>query len=134
MLWNIRRSCDTSKAKPITELDGHMGAITHFRMDLYKIVTGGPEDSYVNVWEVDTGTQTNSLICCFPYGPSSSSGCSAMAVSSCRIVTASCGEEQGLLQFRDFTNASCHISSNESEFASKFWGPQSYDGTDESDG
>ncbi|KAA8530330.1 hypothetical protein F0562_005039 [Nyssa sinensis] len=133
MLWDVRRSCDTLKAEPITDLDGHMGAITHLHMDPYKIVTGGPKDSYVNVWEVDTGTKTNSLSC-FSYGPSPSSGCSAMAVRGWQIVTASCGEELGHLRFRDFTNASYHVSLNENEFASKFWGPQPYDDTDESDG
>ncbi|XP_059670284.1 uncharacterized protein LOC132315879 [Cornus florida] len=133
MLWDIRKSCDTQKAEPITELDGHIGAVTFLHMDPYKVVTGGPEDPYINVWEVDTGTQTNSLSCCPPNGSSSRRGCSAMAVKGCRMVTASCGVSHGLLRFRDFTNATCQVSSNESEFASKFWGPQSCSDSEESD-
>ncbi|CAL5325102.1 unnamed protein product [Camellia sinensis] len=129
MLWDTRRS-----SEPVAELDGHTGAVTHLHMDPYKIVTGGPEDSYINVWETDTGLQTNSLICSSPdvlgSGPSGPS-CSAMAVNGCQIVTAGCSEEQGLVRYRNFTNATCHVSSDESELVLKFWGPQSYSDSDD---
>ncbi|PSR87657.1 F-box/WD repeat-containing protein [Actinidia chinensis var. chinensis] len=134
MLWDVRKTSETPKAEPVAELDGHTGAVTHLHMDPYKIVTGGPEDSYINVWETDTGTQTNSLICCSPDISSSGPGCSAMAVNGCQIVTASCGEELGLIRYRDFNNATCHVSSNESGIASKFWEAQSYSHSDEVDG
>jgi F-box/WD-40 domain protein 7 len=53
-------------------------------------------------------------------------GCSAMAVNGTRIVTASYGEEHGLVCFRDFFNATCAVSKREDVLASKFWDPQSY--------
>ncbi|KAE9449237.1 hypothetical protein C3L33_18850, partial [Rhododendron williamsianum] len=127
MLWDIRRS-----SEPMTVLDGHTGAVTQLHMDPYKIVTGGVDDPYVHVWETDTGVRTNSLFCGSPDALSSSPGCSAMAVNGCRIVTASYRELLGLVRYRDFTNATCLVSSDLREQGSKFWGPQSY--SDESDG
>lgn len=118
------------KPEPIAELDGHTGPVTFLHMDHYKIVTGGPEDSFINVWEADNGTQTNSLI---SGPPEKTSGCAALAVNGYRIVTASCGEEHGVLRFRDFTNATCSVAKSEDEHASKFWDPQSYSDTDGSD-
>ncbi|KAF7112737.1 hypothetical protein RHSIM_RhsimUnG0199700 [Rhododendron simsii] len=129
MLWDIRRS-----SEPMTVLDGHTGAVTQLHMDPYKIVTGGVEDSYVHIWETDTGVRTNSLFCGSPDASSSSPGCSAMAVNGCRIVTTSYRELLGLIRYRDFTNATCLVSSDLREHGSKFWGPQSYSDTDESDG
>ncbi|KAK9272757.1 hypothetical protein L1049_003134 [Liquidambar formosana] len=127
MLWDIRRNQETLKPEPMAELEGHTGAVTLVHMDPYKIVTGGPEDIYLNVWEADTGAQTNSLTCCFPERSIFSSGCSAMAVNGCRIVTAGCGDEQGLVRFRDFTDATIPVSSyEEDEPTSKFWDPQTY--------
>ncbi|XP_059449002.1 probable E3 ubiquitin ligase complex SCF subunit sconB [Corylus avellana] len=130
MLWDIRRNLETTKPEPIAELDGHTGPVTFLHMDQYKIVTGGPEDSFINVWETDNGSQTNSLIC---GPPDRASGCHALAVNGYRIVTASLGEEQGVLRFRDFTNASCPVAKPEDEHASKFWDTQSYSDTDGSD-
>ncbi|CAK7323050.1 unnamed protein product [Dovyalis caffra] len=128
MLWDIRINQKTLKPEPVAELDGHTGPVTLLHMDPYKIVTGGPEDSYINVWEADTSTQTNSFICCPSEGASTSSGlgCSAMAVNGTRIVTASYGEEHGLLCFRDFFNATCPVSKSEDVHASKFWDSQSH--------
>lgn len=129
MLWDIRRS-----SEPMTVLDGHTGAVTQLHMDPYKIVTGGVDDPYIHVWETDTGVRTNSLFCGSPDASSSSPGCSAMAVNGCRIVTASYRELLGLIRYRDFTNATRLVSSDLREHGSKFWGPQSYSDTDESDG
>ena len=136
MLWDIRRSSETLKTDPVAELDGHTGAVKHLHMDPYKIVTGGPEDSYINVWETDTGLHTNSLICGSLDGLSSGPGCAAMAVNGCQIVTASWNDEQGLVRYSDFTNASCQAVSSEGsdELASKFWGPASYSDSEECDG
>lgn len=133
MLWDMRKSSDTEGADPITEFDGHIGPVAHLHMDRYKIVTGGPEDSYINVWEVETGAQTNSLICCDLDGSGASAGCSAMAVDGCRIVTGSSDGELGVLRFRDFNKATNPVSSDDIEIASKFWGQQCYSDTDESD-
>ncbi|EEF45018.1 conserved hypothetical protein [Ricinus communis] len=53
MLWDIRRNQATPKPEPIAKLDGHTGSVTLLQMDPYKIVTGGPEDLYINTWEAD---------------------------------------------------------------------------------
>ena len=130
MLWDIRRNQEILKPEPIAELDGHAGPVTFLHMDPYKIVTAGPEDVHVNIWEADTGTQTNSLLCDYSEEPGTSSGCSALAVDGCRIVTASYGQEQGLVRFRDFFQASCPVLQRESDHVSKFWGSQSYSDTE----
>ena len=52
MLWDVRRNQESLKPEPIAELDGHCGQVTLLHMDPYKIVTGGPDNAYVNVWEV----------------------------------------------------------------------------------
>lgn len=133
MTWDIRRSQDAVKPQPMAELDGHVGSVTQLHMDPYKIVTGGRDDLRVNIWETDTGMLANSLLCDYPEEADISTGCSAMAVSGCRIVTASYGEP-GLLQFRDFSNATCPVLKHEVQNDSKFWGPQCYSDTDCSDG
>lgn len=119
MLWDIRRN----QPEPIAELDGHCGPVTLLHMDPYKIVSGGPEDTWVNVWEVDTGAQTNSLSCCCTEkdGHGSRSGCGAMAVDGCRIATASYCEENGIVRFRDFNNGARPVMKLEDEQPSKFW-------------
>lgn len=134
MLWDIRRNQEISKPEPVIELDGHMGSVTLLYMDPYKIVTGSLGDSFVNAWETDTGKLTNSLLCNRPELGSTNIGCSAMAVNACRIVTASYGEIQGLVRFRDFSSATCPISEyNDDEGdVSKFWGTQSSSDSDES--
>ena len=96
MLWDIRKSQGTLTPEPVIELDGHMGPVPLVHMDPYKIVTGGPEDDHISVWEVETGTQTNTWVCSSDEEPNSNSGCSAMAVNGCRFVTASCGKGMGL--------------------------------------
>ncbi|KAG6656389.1 probable E3 ubiquitin ligase complex SCF subunit sconB [Carya illinoinensis] len=133
MLWDIRRNQETLTPGPIAELESHRGPVTFLHMDPYKIVTGGPEDSYVNVLETDTFTQTNSLICCSTEEASTSSGCAGLAVNGYQIVTASYGEEHGLLRFRDFANAACPVVESGDERASKFWDPQSYSDSGGSD-
>ncbi|OMO79204.1 hypothetical protein CCACVL1_13836 [Corchorus capsularis] len=135
MLWDIRRGQGTSKPEPVTELDGHMGSVTQLYMDPYKIVTGGLGDNFVNIWETDTGRKTNSLLCNHPELGSTNVGCSAMAVNACRIVTASYGETQGLICFRDFSTATYPITEcdEEEDESSKFWGIQSYSDSDGSD-
>ncbi|KAJ7970956.1 F-box/WD repeat-containing protein [Quillaja saponaria] len=126
MLWDIRRNQTTMKPEPVAELDGHRGSVTLLHMDPYKIVTGGPDDLYVNVWETETGVSTNTLSCCLTEEESSYSGCAALAVDGCKIVTANCGEEQGIVRFRDFSNAMYPAVKYEDEVhPSKFWDPQS---------
>ncbi|XP_028806429.1 uncharacterized protein LOC114761267 isoform X2 [Neltuma alba] len=119
MLWDIRRNQEES----VAELDGPSGPITLLHMDSYKIVAGGPRDSSINVWEVDTGAQTNSLSCCCgeKEAHGNRSGCGALAVDGCRIATASYCQEMGILRFRDFSNASSPVTKLEDDQTSKFW-------------
>ena len=99
-------------------------------MDPYKIVTASHEDVNVNVWEADTGTQTNSLSCGFEK-EATNSGCFAMAVDGCRIVTASSDRGWGLVRYRDFFDASFPAARREhDDHVSKFWDPDSYSDTD----
>ncbi|XP_058110673.1 ribosome biogenesis protein YTM1-like isoform X2 [Magnolia sinica] len=132
MLWDIRKNQE--KPKPVAIMDGHSGYVAHIHMDPYKIVTGGPEDLYVKVWETDTGILANSFTCCIPDFEESSGGLLAMSVKGCRIVTSSWCLEPGLLEpglicFRDFTNASNPLSSSECSSTTKFWESEfSFDG------
>lgn len=137
MLWDIRQCSDSPKAEPLVKLEGQNGPITLLHMDRYKIVSGGAEDPNVHVWDSDTGIQTNSLICNLADGLYSASGCCAMAVDGCKIVTGSVCQELGFLRYRDFNNSTCHVISEEvkeDKPGSKFWDSQSYDEGDESDG
>ncbi|KAK8335041.1 hypothetical protein V6Z12_A09G027800 [Gossypium hirsutum] len=135
LLWDIRRSQEASKPKAVTELDGHIGSVTLLHMDPYKIVTGGLGDNLVNAWEIDTGKQTNSLLCNRPELGNTNIGCSAMAVNACRIATTSYGESQGLVSFRDFsgavrpTSSKCNDDEQEADVW-KFWGTQTYSDSD----
>lgn len=131
MLWDIRRNSETLNAKPLAELDGHTGGIKSLHMDTHKIVTAGPDDKYITVWDPNTGARTN-MLACNPHVSNSGGGCSALAVDGCRIVTGSWGME-GRITYRDFTNAMCPVSSSTDELESGFWGPQSYSDSDEYD-
>ncbi|KAK2419870.1 U4/U6 small nuclear ribonucleoprotein PRP4 [Trifolium repens] len=132
MLWDIRRNQELLKPKPVAELDGHSGPVTNLHMDSYKIVTGGPDDTYVNVWEVGTGEKTNSLLCCLPGEDDCRSGCDAMAVNGCRILTASYCNRWGVLTYWDFNNATSPVTKLENEPpTSKFWDSQSDNNSDD---
>jgi len=125
MLWDIRKNQEPLKPVPIAELEGHSGPVTRLHMDSYKIVTGGPDDAYVNVWEVETGEQTNSFLC-FDEEDIGGSFCDDMVVDGCRIVTASnYNDDWGVFSFRDFDNATIPVTKLENEPSSKFWGSQS---------
>ncbi|KAK6913216.1 WD40 repeat [Dillenia turbinata] len=121
MLWDIRRSQQTMKPESISDLVGNVGPVTLLHMDPYKIVTGGPEDPFVHVWEAETGKKTNMLMCCLPEGSSSIAGCSALAINGCQIVVASCTNSQGNLHYRDFTNAADPALPLDDEDDFKFW-------------
>ncbi|KAL0350923.1 UNVERIFIED_CONTAM: hypothetical protein Sradi_4241500 [Sesamum radiatum] len=137
LLWDTRRVSNTVKVEPSAELDGHVGPVKLLHMDPHKVVTGGPDDPLVNVWDANTGTRTNSLICSPQDKLAEGLGCSAMAVDGCRIVTASGDDQENtIVRFRDFRFATCHVSSNLSEASSavsKFWGPHSDSDSEELD-
>ncbi|XP_050908711.1 uncharacterized protein LOC127122411 isoform X1 [Lathyrus oleraceus] len=122
LLWDIRRNQNCLKPEPIAELDGHSGPVTKLLMDSYKIVTGGSDDNCVKVWEVGTGEQTNSFICCLCDEENCRCGCDAMAIDGCRIVTATYCKDynfgDSVVTFRDFNSATSPITKLET---SKFW-------------
>ncbi|KAJ9540568.1 hypothetical protein OSB04_027074 [Centaurea solstitialis] len=130
MLWDIRKSTGTGEAGPMAELDEHIGPVTHLHMDPYKIVTGGPKDPCVKIWQADTGDQTNVLIS----SPLENAGCSGFAADGFRIVTAGYSQEEGVLCFRDFNNAVSLGSLSDEISGSKFWCPSTSDDAHESDG
>ncbi|MQL81249.1 hypothetical protein Taro_013697, partial [Colocasia esculenta] len=123
MLWDVRKSGE--KPEPMTDLDGHVGRVSMMHMDPYKVVTGGPDDFYVKVWETDTGALINSLGCCIPHEPEAIVGLSAMAVDGGRIVTGGCGEDPELFCFRDYSQSFIPLSECEENLSSKFWEPLS---------
>ncbi|KAL6518902.1 hypothetical protein OROHE_017655 [Orobanche hederae] len=135
LLWDIRGVSETHRTEPTVELDGHVGPIEHIRMDVHKVVTGGPDDASVRVWETSTGMWINSLICSSGPDELSERGCSAMAVDGCRIVTGGSDYEGNpRLRFRDFKTATCQLSWDLSEEASsgvsRFWGSHSDSSSD----
>ncbi|KAK1282167.1 hypothetical protein QJS10_CPB22g00847 [Acorus calamus] len=122
MLWDIRKNQHVGEEKPVAVLDGHEGQVSLIHMDPYKVVTGGPHDSHIRVWETDTGVLSNSMSCCIPENEDAPFGCSAMAVDGFRMVTGACGAEEGLLCFRDYSDCSTPISSSPSSVSSsRFW-------------
>lgn len=131
-LWDMRRISGTHKVDPTAEFQRHAGPVKHIHMDPYKIVTGGPYDNRVNVWEVETGKLSNSLLCFAPEAESSYD-CAAMAVDGCRIVTAGAVDEiETAVVMRDFRSAVEYLAydfssdeCDESSGVSKFWDPNS---------
>lgn len=119
MLWDIRKSQD--HPEPMADLDSNSSRVTLLHMDHYKVVTGGPFDYRVNVWETNTGFLANSLDCRVPGESESIAGLSAMAVDGCRIVIGGCAEEPGAMYYRDFSNCSVPVSLGDCCSASKFW-------------
>ncbi|GER49324.1 WD repeat-containing protein 24 homolog [Striga asiatica] len=61
LLWDIRRFSEPT----VEQLSKHEGPIKLLHLDPHKIVTGGPYDSNIKVWETDTGKHLNSLISSF---------------------------------------------------------------------
>ncbi|CAA6672761.1 unnamed protein product [Spirodela intermedia] len=110
MLWDVRMSSAAeAEAEPVATLDGHVGRVAAIHADRYKVVTGGPDDLFVKVWEADTGAPTNSLECCCSSPPAEAAvGLSAMA-------------EPQLLCFRDYSNSSVPMTDREQGSSSKFW-------------
>ncbi|XP_051140190.1 uncharacterized protein LOC127257773 [Andrographis paniculata] len=125
MLCDIRRVSDTLKAHPSVELHGHVGPVELLHMDSHKVVTGGPRDHYIKIWDTNSGARINSLPCSNSGGLRPDLGCLAMAVDGCRIVTAgSSGENQianASLCYRNFSTATCLVPSDENAAFSKFW-------------
>ncbi|XP_072998742.1 uncharacterized protein [Typha latifolia] len=121
MLWDIRKCQESPKC--VAELDSN-STVTLLHMDPYKVVTGGPSDYHVNVWETGTGILANSLDCRVPGETGTVNGVTALAVDGCRIVTGGCAEELGHLFFRDFSNCSIPVSLPDFQSsASRFWEP-----------
>ncbi|KAG0500505.1 hypothetical protein HPP92_000577 [Vanilla planifolia] len=126
ILWDIRKN--QTKPYPVAELQGHSGPVKLLHMDSYKVVTGGPNDNQINVWETDSGHLANVLQAYDPPATFSSSekslGVSALAVDGCRLVISDA--DQGFIAIRDFSQCSIPILASPSFVGSKFWQPQNY--------
>jgi WD40 repeat protein len=118
LLWDIRISSQDST--PVAELDSD-GKVTLLHMDPYKVVTAGPSNHHVNIWDTSSGELLNSLDCRIPGEDMLVTGVSAMSVDGCRIVTTACGSENGVLYYRDFSNCTKPVSAENSETGPKFW-------------
>ncbi|KAJ3694117.1 hypothetical protein LUZ60_009597 [Juncus effusus] len=115
LLWDIRKLHQNSA--PIAELESN-GKVTLLHMDLHKIVTAGPDDNFINIFEPATGNLVNRLDCCVKDG--NTNGVISMAVDKSRIVTA--GFPSGELLFKDFIDCSKPVNLRENEAGlSKFW-------------
>ncbi|XP_038985544.1 LOW QUALITY PROTEIN: uncharacterized WD repeat-containing protein alr2800-like [Phoenix dactylifera] len=119
MLWDIRKSQEYPE--PMADLDSNSSRVTLLHMDPYKVVSGGPFDYRVNVWETNTGFLANSLDCRVPDETENVVGPTAMAVDGCRIVTGGCADEPGAMYYRDFSKCSIPVSLGGCSSASKFW-------------
>ncbi|ERN16988.1 hypothetical protein AMTRI_Chr02g222440 [Amborella trichopoda] len=125
-LWDIRKLHE--KAEAMAVLDGHLGPVTCVHMDSYKVVTGGSEDSFVKIWETDTGLETCTLPCGIEEDETETrSVLATMAVDKLRIVTSSCRGMVSLTLLRDFSDCKEPLSSKVENFEgvedgiSKFW-------------
>ncbi|KAG0500462.1 hypothetical protein HPP92_000534 [Vanilla planifolia] len=117
ILWDIRKN--QTKPYPVAELQGHSGPVKLLHMDSYKVVTGGPNDNQINVWETDSGHLANVLQAYDPPATFSSSekslGVSALAVDGCRLVISDA--DQGFIAIRDFSQCSIPILASPSLLA-----------------
>ncbi|KAJ4752186.1 F-box/WD repeat-containing protein sel-10 [Rhynchospora pubera] len=118
LLWDIRKSSQDST--PVAELDSN-GSVTLLHMDPYKVVTAGPFDHSVNIWDAGSCKLFNSLDCRIPGEDILADGVYAMSVDGCRIVTTACCSEFGILYYRDFSDCRKPVSLVDSETGSKFW-------------
>lgn len=121
LLWDIRKSQGHPEGpEPVAELEVKHNTVKFLHMDPYKIVTGGPFDYRVQVWETGTGFLANSLDC----RPDTRevAGLSAMVVDQCRIVTSGCSDYPEFVCYRDFSGCSLPVSLEDLGAAgSKFW-------------
>lgn len=85
------------------------------------MVTAGPSNQHVNVWDTCGGELLNSLDCRIPGEDILVLGVSAMSVDGCRIVTIACCSEMGVLYYRDFSNCMKPVSLENIETGTKFW-------------
>lgn len=121
LLWDIRKSQGHPEGpEPVAELEVKHNTVKFLHMDPYKIVTGGPFDYRVQVWETGTGFLANSLDC----RPDTRevAGLTAMVVDQCRIVTSGCSDYPEFVCYRDFSGCSLPVSLEDLGAAgSKFW-------------
>ena len=104
------------------------------------------KDSKVRVWNTTTSSTVHSLCCvgmtsvldapmdmrCYESLFFVAAGSSVSTIdlrTMQRVITTSCGTEDGLVWFRDFTDATCPVSSShEDKSSSKIWDPVSEKG------
>lgn len=101
-MWDTRKS--EASPDPWAVLGNHNGPVSCVHIDAYKVISGGPEDSNVYVWDAKTGCLLNSLDVVDDRDPSTVVGLSAFAAQGTRLVTGTCLGVPGAVRIRDFSN------------------------------
>jgi WD40 repeat protein len=108
-------------------LGNHMGPVHCVHYDLYKVISGGPSDREVHVWNAETGDEISTLDCAVAASSSVNVGVSALVGNGGKLVTGTCGEDPGVVRLQDFSNCvnplvECETEvSNKHSGTSKFW-------------
>jgi WD40 repeat protein len=104
-----------------------MGPVHCVHYDLYKVISGGPSDREVHVWNAETGDEISTLDCAVAASSSVNVGVSALVANGGKLVTGTCGEDPGVVRLQDFSNCvnplvECETEvSNRHSNTSKFW-------------
>ncbi len=104
-----------------------MGPVHCVHYDLYKVISGGPSDHEVHVWNAETGDEISTLDCGVAASSSVNVGVSALVANGGKLVTGTCGEDPGVVRLQDFSNCvnplvECETEvSNKHSSTSKFW-------------
>eukprot|EP01018_Ginkgo_biloba_P010304 Gb_04066 [translate_table: standard] len=119
-LWDIRSRCENPE--PMAVLENHSGPVKSIHIDSYKVVTGGPSDKSVYIWDAKTTDELLSLECA-EEAILNDVRVGALAVNGARIVTGTCGELPGIIRFRDFSNCTVPLltGNQNAENVLKFW-------------
>ncbi|XP_024536142.1 uncharacterized protein LOC9629616 [Selaginella moellendorffii] len=107
-LWDTR-----SNHQALAELCGHDSPVHFLHLDDVKVVTAGPDDTVVNVWDSNHGT----LVSSFDQG----SCTTALASQGPRLAIATSSSTTRLLSYRDFSNCTESTDQAAGSESSKFW-------------
>jgi len=124
-LWDLRKSEECPE--PWAVLGNHMGPVHCVHYDMYKVISGGPSDREVHVWNAETGDEISTLDCAVAASSSVNVGVSALVANGGKLVTGTCGEDPGVVRLQDFSNCvnplvECDTEvSNKHSSTSKFW-------------
>ncbi|KAL2620394.1 hypothetical protein R1flu_000599 [Riccia fluitans] len=125
-LWDMRM-CGDAQPEPWVSLGDHVGPVHCLHVDRYKVVSGGQMDRLVRVWDANTASEISVLDTIELDMDILRCGVSAMAVQGPRLLTGTCGDVSGVLRYRDFSNCTNPLDTDEGmseprrPSSSKFW-------------